>query len=123
MSTSFGEFFAKVRRDNVQVSLREFCQKHGFDPGNVSKLERGRVAVPESPEVLERYARALGLLASSKEWVQFFDLAAAERGRIPAELMDDAEVVAKLPILFRSLRGERVSESELSGLIEMIRRT
>lgn len=122
MATRFGEMFARLRRERRRQSLREFCATHNFDPGNVSKLERGRLAVPESQEVLERYAGALGLEPGSDEWTEFMDVAAAERGRIPPELLSDEEMVGKLPVLFRTLRGDRVSPEELEGLMDVIRR-
>lgn len=121
--STFGEFFARHRREKVQLSLREFCQAHGFDPGNLSKLERGRMAVPQSRDVLERYAEALGIPEGSDDWYQFFDLAAAEAGRIPADLLNDEEVARKLPVLFRALRDDSVDdEAKLRELIEIIRR-
>ena len=120
---TFGDFFAARRRTHTGVSLREFCQRNGFDAGNLSRLERGRIAVPHSRDVLERYAKALGLSEGSDDWYRFFDLAAAESGRIPADLLSDAEVAAKLPVLFRALRDDETNdEDKLKELIEIIRR-
>lgn len=121
--TTFGEFFANQRRTKTGVSLREFCEKNGFDAGNLSKLERGRMAVPQSREILERYAHAIGLKPGSSEWFEFFDRAAAENGRIPQDLLSDSEVAAKLPVLFRALRDEGASEeSKLKEIVELLRR-
>lgn len=120
---TFGELFAHQRRTRTNLSLREFCQAHGFDAGNISKLERGRMAAPQSHEVLDRYARALKITSGSDEWYEFFDLAAAEAGRIPDDLLSDSEVASKLPILFRALRDDKASDEEkLQELIEIIRR-
>ena len=120
---TFGVFFSALRRDGARLSLREFCDAHGFDAGNISKLERGRMAVPHSRAVLERYAAALGLNSGSDAWYQFFDLAAAEAGRIPDDLLSDAEVAKKLPVLFRALRDDSVDvEAKLRELVEIIRR-
>jgi len=69
------------------------------------------------------YASALGLKKESKEWFEFFDLAAAHRGKIPEEIMEDEKLVAKLPMLFRTLRGEKVSDKKLNELIEKIRKS
>ena len=102
--------------------MRTFCQKYGFDPGNISKLERGRMGPPESEAKLTQYAKALGLKRSTDEWYEFFDRAAAERGRIPNDLLSDGELVGKLPVLFRTLRGEKVDDAQLDDLIEWIRR-
>lgn len=122
-STLFGAFFAEIRRTALKLSLREFCERNGLDAGNISRLERGKIPPPRSREILERYARALGLQESSDAWRNFFDLAATCRGELPADLMSDEEVVTKLPVLFRTLRGERVDEKSLKALITMIRGT
>ena len=122
-ATSFGTYFAQLRRERLRVSLREFCTTHSFDPGNLSKLERGRLQVPQSNDVLERYAAALGIERGCDEWYTFFDLAAAERGRIPADLLSDKEVVGKLPVLFRALRDESAEDEEkIRRLVDLIRK-
>ena len=118
---TFGSFMAELRRELGQ-SLREFCTANGFDPGNLSKLERGRLGPPKSRDVLERYALALGVEEESDDWYRFFDLASTERGEIPGDLLNDEEIMGQLPVLFRTLRGESVPEEEIDGLIERIRR-
>lgn len=118
---SFGAFF-KERRIVLGKTLRAFCADNGFDPGNLSKLERGRLPVPQSTEVLERYAKALGLKRGGDDWYTFFDLAAAEAGRIPPEILSDEEMLDKLPILFRTLRGQKIPEAKLRKLLDILRR-
>ncbi len=120
-SKAFGELF-KQRRIALGLTLRRFCERHGLDPGNMSRLERGKLPPPQSREKLEQYARALELEEGSDDWYQFFDLAAASRGQVPAELLADEDLVRKLPILFRTLRGQKVPDEELDELIEKIRR-
>src|SRR5690606_27885083 len=97
-------------------TLRSFCLRHKLDPGNISRLERGRAAPPESQEILETYAKALKLKQGSEQWHAFMDAAAAERGRIPVDLMDD-EVIEKLPVLFRALRDAKTDDVLLDDLI------
>jgi len=123
MKPSFGEYFAKLRRERTGLSLREFCETHGLDAGNISKLERGKLAPPRSQEKLEEYARVLKLEKGSAEWFEFFDRAAASRGEIPRDVMQDAEVVDHLPVLFRTLRGEQVPEEQLKKLLEIIKKS
>jgi transcriptional regulator with XRE-family HTH domain len=118
----FGRFFKELRIKKG-VTLRNFCQMHGLDAGNISKLERGLSAPPKSRELLEKYAEFLGLQKTSEEWYMFFDLAAACSGQIPLDVMSDAALVAKLPLIFRSLRGQDVSDEKLRSLAEMIRRS
>ncbi len=119
---AFSKLLKRLRMERG-ATLREFCLQHGFDPGNYSRLERGFYPPPESRELLEKYASALGLAPGSDQWLEFFDVAAAERGRIPDDLMSDAEVVEKLPALFRTMRGTPLSSEQLAQLIEKVRRS
>jgi transcriptional regulator with XRE-family HTH domain len=118
----FGEFFKKKRVERG-LTLRSFCLKNGFDPGNISKIERGLLAPPNSREKLEEYASALGLKPGSTDWVEFFDRAAACKGEIPLEIMNDAELVDKLPLIFRTIRGKKVTDKQLDELAELIRKS
>jgi transcriptional regulator with XRE-family HTH domain len=118
---TFGTFFREMR-GKAQLSLREFCLDNAFDPGNISRLERGLTPPPESREKLDQYARALKLKKGSDDWYTFYDLAAAERGRIPEDVLKDEELLECLPVLFRTLRGQRVDEEALDDLIERIRK-
>jgi len=117
----FGEFFRAMRAKHGQ-SLREFCLANGFDPANISRLERGLLPPPESRDKLEGYAKALRLKKGSDDWYNLFDLAAAERGRIPQDVLRDSELMGMLPVLFRTLRGQRVDPDALDDLVERIRR-
>lgn len=117
---AFGEFF-KAKRQTLGLTLREFCLKHKLDPGNMSRMERGLLAPPQGREVLEKYAKALELKYGSDDWHTFFDLAAAVKGRLPEELLEDEQVVAKLPLVFRTLRGKHLTERQLGELVKTIR--
>ncbi len=117
----FGSFFKNMRIKRG-LTLRSFCQEHGLDPGNISKLERGLMPPPKSRDTLERYAEYLNLNKGEDDWYEFFDLAAACSGQIPPDVMDNADLVAKLPLIFRTLRGQEVPEDQLKDLAELIRR-
>jgi transcriptional regulator with XRE-family HTH domain len=120
--TQFGKYI-KGLRTRQRITLRDFCLQHGLDPGNYSRLERGRFPAPQKQEILEKYAIALGLTRGSDEWVEFFDIAAASRGEIPADLLNDEQLMEKLPVLFRTLRGNPVSADTLDKLIEIVRKS
>lgn len=120
--TKFGQLFKEFRIRSGQT-LRGFCNDHGFDPGNTSRLERGLLGPPESDTKLEEYAQALQLQQGSADWERFIDVAAAERGRIPRDLLSDSELVAKLPIVFRTIRGTRADGDSLDKLVEKLRGT
>ncbi|MEW6587502.1 MAG: helix-turn-helix transcriptional regulator [Nitrospirota bacterium] len=119
---TFGEFF-KEKRIALRKTLRQFCVENKLDPGNISRLERGLMAPPQGSEKLEEYASYLQIKKGSDDWYQFFDLARIEAGRIPDELLEDKAVVASLPILFRTLRGQKISEEKLEKLVELIRKS
>lgn len=117
----FGKYFKKCRIA-LRKTLRQFCFENGLDPGNISKLERGLLPPPQGREKLEEYAKFLKIKKGSDEWYMFFDLAAAETGRIPDDLMSEKKIGDKLPILFRTLRGQKVPDDKLEELIKKLRK-
>jgi len=117
----FGKNFKQLRQ-KTHKTLRQFCLEHNLDPGNYSKLERGKSLPPKSREKLEKLASFLNLQEGSDEWYNFFDDAAACSGTIPKYIMDDKELSAKLPLVFRTIRGEKVDPGKLEKLAEIIRR-
>lgn len=122
MSGNFGGLLKRLRLQRGWT-LREFCLRNSIDPGNYSRLERGLFPPPQGTELLEKYARALGLEPGSDDWTNLFDVASAERGEIPADIMSDEEVVGKLPVLFRTMRAKQVSPDLLDELVNRIKRS
>jgi len=118
----FGRFF-KEMRVHTGLTLRNFCQQNNYDAGNISKMERGLIAPPKSREKLDEYARNLKIEKGSDDWFKFYDLASACSGMIPPDILDDAKLAAKLPLLFRTLRGQDVPDEKLPDLAELIRRS
>lgn len=119
---SFGEFF-KLLRKKKKITLREFCLQASADPANISRLERGAMPPPQDTDILERYAKALGIEVGSNDWYTFFDLAAADRGIVPKDLMSDSEVVRMLPAFFRTLRGQKPTKEEMRNLADKIKKS
>jgi len=68
--------------------VRRFRFASGYDAGNISKL------------------------GGADEWQRFFDLAAVSRREIPGEIMSDEELVKRLPLVFRTLRGQKVGDAQ-----------
>jgi transcriptional regulator with XRE-family HTH domain len=122
MQQSFGSFFSELRRRKAGQSLREFCDQHGFDSGNLSRMERGKLPPPADPEKL---ARALGLQEGSEDWFRFFDLAAAGRGELPSYVRKEEDTERLVPILFRAYRAgrgpEHLSDKQLADIIRALR--
>ena len=122
MSKTFSQLL-KDHRIRLGKTLREFCVEHGLDAGNYSKLERGLFPPPESEARLEKLAHAYKLKRGGEDWLEFFDLASVGRGEIPKDLLTDEEVVKKLPVIFRTLRGKPLPTEKQDALVERIRRT
>jgi len=117
---NFGRYFEQLRQEQG-LTLRMFCKKASCDPANISRMERGLIQPPKGREILEKYAEALGLVEGSDEWYKFFDLAAADQGIVPQDIMADAELVKVLPVFFRTLRGQKPTKAEMVKLAEKIR--
>jgi transcriptional regulator with XRE-family HTH domain len=112
MGTLFGEYFKKKRLE-MRKTLRQFCLENGLDPGNISKIERGILPPPQSREKLTHYAKCLGIEEGSDEWLEFFDIARTDAGRIPEDLLADKNIVAKLPLVFRTIKGRKLTGDQL----------
>ncbi|MBU1023179.1 hypothetical protein KKB99_02735 [bacterium] len=97
--------------------------RNNEDPGNWSKLERGKLPPPQNPDRLATIAGYFKIKAGTEGWQTLHDLADAEKGSIPADIMADEQVVKKLPIFFRALRGEKISREVLEEIIKITRET
>ena len=117
---NFAEFF-KEKRIALGLTLRQFCQKNGFDPGNISKLERGVFAAPQSEEKIEEYAQALGFKKGSDEWIQFLDLAAVSSRNMDMMKFNNEKLIERLPLLFRTLDNKELTDEKLDEIIELIK--
>ena len=117
---SFGDL-VKALRNAQKKTLRQFCLDHGHDPSNWSKIERGVNSPPKDEKTLERWAKQLGLKPGSPQWQEFMDLADMARGEIPKDVLSDEELLKKLPVFFRSIRGAELTEKQLDELIQKVR--
>lgn len=110
------EDFIKQKRQAAELTLRKFCAVASVDPSNWSKVERGLGEAPRSKEMLDRIADILKLSPSDKDTMRDLAIVAA----FPKEFRDDT-VIEKLPIFFRTVRGEKPTEAELEKLFEVIK--
>jgi len=116
---TFGEFF-KAQRIALGKTLREFCLEHNLDAGNISKLERGVLLPPQAEGKLKQYAKYLNIKEGGDSWYEFFDLAAAEAGKLPGDFCETS-IMARMPILFRTIRGKKLSKGKIDKLIKIIK--
>lgn len=113
----FGGFF-RSRRIGLGYTLRSFCERYGYDPGNISRIERDLLPPSLDEGILSGYAKALQINKGSEGWVTFIDLAHIAKNRLP--LLEDNESRYFLPLLFRTIRGKRVSREKIEKIIELI---
>lgn len=116
---NFGELFRR-KRVSLGLTLRSFCRRYNYDPGNISRLERNILPPSLTSEKLAGYAVSLKIKNGSEEWVLFHDLAHAAKGKIPEDISRDTDSGTYLPLLFRTVRGKKLSKKELVELIELI---
>jgi transcriptional regulator with XRE-family HTH domain len=115
----FGEMLKELRLKR-ELTLRKFCLITGIDPGNLSRWERG-VSAPPSDETIERMAATLGLEQGTDEYDDFFAAAALSKGRLPKKALENEQLMAKLPVFFRTLDGRKLTEEQLDAVIEIIK--
>ncbi|HQC42280.1 MAG TPA: helix-turn-helix transcriptional regulator [Verrucomicrobiota bacterium] len=110
---TFGDLLKSLRRQ-AKLSLRDLARKAADDPANISRIER-RLRPAPGEDVTERFAKALGLVPQSEEWVQFMDMAALSRRELPRDITEE-ELALELPVFLKTLRGNRLPEKELLEL-------
>jgi hypothetical protein len=115
----FGTFIKEIR-SRSRTGLREFCLKHGHDPSNWSKVERGILPPPRDEQILKKWAAQLCIKPGTDDWIQFFDFAAVDAGRIPDYIMQEKDLVSKLPVFFRTLSGKKPSEGDLKKMVKLL---
>lgn len=119
MTTTFGEFI-RERRLALDLSLRAFCDSFGEDPSNWSKMERGLLLPPAAKERLSQIAERLNI-TTEEDLQRFFDLSDMARQRIPDDIAANEEWMAKLPVVFRTVRGEVPTEESLLDLANLLK--
>ena len=121
MQMAFHDFFKSLRQAKG-LTLRQFCLDSGYDTANISKLERGLMKPPSDEDKLRKLAKALGIKKGSEEYNTFFNLAAAARKTFKITKLTTEEVLAKLPVLFRAVDREDLTEKDLDAMIEVVRK-
>lgn len=116
---TFGEFF-RQKRIALGFTLRSFCERYNYDPGNISRLERNILSPSVDTKKLEGYAAALKIQRDSEDWTAFFDLAHTAKGRIPEDIMKDPKIISILPAFYRTARGEKMDKEKISQLIKLL---
>ena len=119
MQHLFGELVT-ARRAELRLTLRDCAIRSGMTPGNLSKIERGRLAPPQQAGVLSRLIEALELKGAN-ERQRLLDVATAQKGRIPAHIVQQADLAASMPSLLPTLSFRQLNETAVARFLEMIR--
>lgn len=118
-TNSFGELF-RQKRISLGFTLRAFCERYSYDPGNISRLERNILSPSIDRQKLEGYALALKIPRDSEEWTTFFDLAHAAKGKLPEDILKSPQILSILPAFYRTARGEKLDRGKIKKLIELL---
>lgn len=118
---NFGEFF-RSKRMTLSLTLRAFCERYGYDPGNISRLERNILSPTLDDEKLAGYAAALKIPRDSEEWVMLCDLAHTAKGQIPEDVKSDKDATNLLPAFFRTMRNKKLNKNKLEKLIKLLKK-
>lgn len=117
----FGNYLREKRIEH-RIGLREICRKVNFDPGNWSKIERGKLPPPNNRDILSLWAANLKIKKNSTEFNSFIDMAFIAQGIIP-KVLSEKEMMDLLPAFFRTIRNEKPTKEELDNLVELIKET
>lgn len=117
--SAFGNYLREKRIKN-KMTLRAFCNRYGFDPAYISRLENSRLK-PPSKEKLTVIADALGFVRNSVERVKFFDLAHLARSEYPNDIKNNADdALSLLPAFLRTRDGKKVDRKNVKKLIRFL---
>lgn len=116
---TFGELF-RQKRVSLGFTLRSFCERYNYDPGNISRLERNILSPSIDTTKLAGYATALKIPRDSEDWTTFFDLAHAAKGKIPEDLLKSPHILSILPAFYRTARGGKLNKEKIKQLIKLI---
>src|SRR3989339_451937 len=116
---NFDAFF-RSKRISLEFTLRSFCERYSYDPGNISRLERNILSPSIDKQKLEGYAVALKIPRDSEEWTIFFDLAHTAKGKIPEDIIKSPHMLSILPAFYRTARGEKLDKDKIKQLIKLL---
>lgn len=120
MENEFGRLLQERRRE-IRLTLRDFALRADMDPGNLSKIERGRMTPPQDRAILDRLCLALEYRPDDAAAERLRDVAALQNGRIPRDMLENDELMAHMPILLRTVTNRQLNAEEVDKLIDLIR--
>ncbi|MGD0267316.1 MAG: helix-turn-helix transcriptional regulator [Candidatus Methylomirabilota bacterium] len=117
---TFGAYLRGCRL-KAGMGLRTFAEAAGMKPSNLSAIEYGRQAAPQSEAVLRRMADALGLPPASEERRRLADLAVKHKpGTLPPDVAAFGGRTAGIPVLLRTIENKRLTKADVKRLTEYV---
>lgn len=107
----FGELIKK-QREKLRISIRELAKRLGMDPSNLSKVERGKISLPD--DTIRRLSKILKIDVA----ILFLY---AYREKAPKELREYFNIMVKPKLLQQAVRKvEKLSRLEKKAVIEAV---
>lgn len=118
----FGDFF-RQKRLNLKLTLRSFCERYGFDPAYISRLENNVIKPPREDSKLQALAISLQLKKETEEWVIFFDLAYTANEEISKDIKKAIpDLNSLLPAFLRTSNNKKISGEKAKELIDFLKK-
>jgi len=121
-TTTFGQLLKDIRLNEAKMGLRLFADLIDMAPSNLSDIERGRKLPPNNEEKITQICNALGMANDDARRIQFFDLAANSKGRIPIDVANAIEENPAVPMLVRTVHNRQLSQEKIEKLTEHIKK-
>ena len=117
---TFGTMLKKIRLEDARIGFA-FADLIGWQPSNLSSLERGRSKPPADHKKILEICDALGLAPEDPRRTQLIDLAARDRDAVPGDVAEAIRQQPGMPVLVRTVTNRRLDEKKLKELAEYIR--
>ena len=118
---TFGSLLKQIRVEDAGIGLRAFAELIGYQPSNLSNLERSRAKPPASHKKLMEICNALGLGEHEPKRQELIDLAAQERNAVPGDVEEAIKAQPGIPVLVRTVQNKQLDEEKLNELTEYIK--
>lgn len=112
----FGEFI-RLKRMELEISLRKLAGLTGIDVAYLSRVEGGGNP-PQKTEILEKLVDALQL--EDKDAQKLKDLAAIQNKDIPEDIEINPENYESIPVLLRTISNKKLTPEQIMELARRI---
>lgn len=112
---TFGEYVKRLRCDK-NLTLKEFCQRTGFDPVWWSKVERGVTAPPKDAVTFRVFLPLL-----TEKWIETGEKLLTLANDWTPQADTTQAVLGALPLIYHTITGEKPTKKQIDKLIEKIK--